>query len=170
MKRKRRHLTAEFKARVALEALKGEKTTAEIARENDIGPAQICEWNRPKGDSQPQGCPKGGAQRQQQAARGAHRRGVPEQRRALQGFAGWRKKKHGWSAKSANWFLEKPFHLSEDAGLAASKRIAFFSSPMDFANASTSPPSISRSVRRIRKRKSSANWWSRRSGWVRPTT
>jgi transposase len=46
MKRKRRHLTAEFKARVALEALRGEKTAAEIARENEIAPAQISEWKR----------------------------------------------------------------------------------------------------------------------------
>lgn len=46
MKRKRRHLTAEFKARVALEALKGQKTAAEIARENEIAPAQISEWKR----------------------------------------------------------------------------------------------------------------------------
>jgi transposase-like protein len=46
VKRKRRHLTAEFKARVALEAIKGEKTAAEIARENDIAPAQISEWKR----------------------------------------------------------------------------------------------------------------------------
>jgi len=46
MKRKRRHLTAEFKARVALEALKGVKTAAEIARENDIAPAQISEWKK----------------------------------------------------------------------------------------------------------------------------
>ena len=46
MKRKRRHLTAEFKARVALEAIKGEKTAAEIARENDIAPAQIREWKK----------------------------------------------------------------------------------------------------------------------------
>ena len=46
MKRKRRHLTAEFKARVALEALKGEKTAAEIARENEIAPAQISEWKK----------------------------------------------------------------------------------------------------------------------------
>lgn len=68
MKRKRRHLTVEFKARVALEALKGEKTAAEIARENDIAPAQISEWSRPQGDNLPRGSPKGGAQRQQQAA------------------------------------------------------------------------------------------------------
>jgi len=46
MKRKRRHLTAEFKARVALEAIKGEKTSAGIARENDMAPNQICKWKR----------------------------------------------------------------------------------------------------------------------------
>jgi transposase-like protein len=46
MKRKRRHLTAEFKARVALEAIKGEKTAEEIARENEIAPAQISEWKK----------------------------------------------------------------------------------------------------------------------------
>ncbi len=44
MKRKRRHLTAEFKARIALEAHKGEKTAAQIARENEIAPGQISEW------------------------------------------------------------------------------------------------------------------------------
>ena len=46
MKRKRRHLTSEFKARIALEAVKGEKTAAEIARENDVAPAQISEWKK----------------------------------------------------------------------------------------------------------------------------
>ena len=46
MKRKRRHLTAGCKARIALEAIKGEKTPAEIARENDIAPAQISEWKK----------------------------------------------------------------------------------------------------------------------------
>ena len=46
MKRKRRHLTAEFKARVAPEAIKGEKTAAEIARVNEIAPAQISDWKR----------------------------------------------------------------------------------------------------------------------------
>jgi len=46
VKRKRRHLTAEFKARIALEAIKGEKTAAEIARENDIAPGQISEWKK----------------------------------------------------------------------------------------------------------------------------
>ena len=47
MKRKRRHLTAGCKAWIALEAIKDEKTAAEIARENDIAPAQISEWKKP---------------------------------------------------------------------------------------------------------------------------
>jgi len=36
MKRKRRHLTADFKVRVAAEAFKGEKTIQQIAQENHI--------------------------------------------------------------------------------------------------------------------------------------
>jgi len=46
MKRKRRHLTAEFKARVATEALKGEKTIQQIAQENDIAPTQVSAWKK----------------------------------------------------------------------------------------------------------------------------
>jgi transposase-like protein len=44
MKRRRWHLTAAFKARGALGAIKGEKTAAETARENDIAPPQTNEW------------------------------------------------------------------------------------------------------------------------------
>ena len=40
-KRKRRHLTAEFKARVALEALKEEKSIQQIAKDEDVAPTQI---------------------------------------------------------------------------------------------------------------------------------
>ena len=46
MKSKRRHLSAEFKARVAKEALKGEKTIAEIATENEISPSQVNSWKK----------------------------------------------------------------------------------------------------------------------------
>jgi transposase-like protein len=38
MKRNRRHLTAEFKARVAAESLKGGKSILKITQENDIAP------------------------------------------------------------------------------------------------------------------------------------
>jgi len=46
MKRKRRHLTEEFKARVAFEALKEEKTIQQIAIDEDVAPAQISTWKK----------------------------------------------------------------------------------------------------------------------------
>ena len=46
MKRKRGHLTAEFKARIATEALKGEKSIQQIAQENDIAPSQVSTWKK----------------------------------------------------------------------------------------------------------------------------
>jgi len=42
---RRRHSSA-FKAKVALEALKGQKTLNELAREFDIHPVQIAQWKR----------------------------------------------------------------------------------------------------------------------------
>ncbi len=46
MKGKRRRHEPEFKARVALEALKGIKTIQEIAKECDIHPVQVSEWKK----------------------------------------------------------------------------------------------------------------------------
>jgi transposase len=46
MKAKRRRHDPEFKARVALEALKGIKTIQEIARDFEIHPVQVSEWKR----------------------------------------------------------------------------------------------------------------------------
>ena len=44
MRRPRRNHSPAFKARVALEALKGEKTVAELATLHDVHPAQIVNW------------------------------------------------------------------------------------------------------------------------------
>ena len=44
MKRPRRNHSPTFKARVALEALKGEKTLAQLAAQHDIHPNQITSW------------------------------------------------------------------------------------------------------------------------------
>jgi len=41
---KRRRFTAEFKARVALDALRGEKTIQEIASKHRVRPNQVSAW------------------------------------------------------------------------------------------------------------------------------
>ena len=43
---KRRRFTAEFKAKVALEALRGELTLAEISKKYDVHPNMISAWKR----------------------------------------------------------------------------------------------------------------------------
>jgi transposase-like protein len=43
-KTKRRQHSAEFKARVALEAYKGVKTVSQIAAENKLHPVQVTQW------------------------------------------------------------------------------------------------------------------------------
>jgi transposase-like protein len=46
MKAKRRRHEPEFKARVALEALKGVQTIQQIANDFDIHPMQVTEWKK----------------------------------------------------------------------------------------------------------------------------
>jgi len=43
---KRRQYEAAFKARVALEAVKGEKTISEIATQFEVHPNQIMKWKK----------------------------------------------------------------------------------------------------------------------------
>lgn len=44
--RTRRRFTADFKARVALEALRGDKTIQEIAAKHQVHPNQVSTWKR----------------------------------------------------------------------------------------------------------------------------
>ena len=44
--RTRRRFSAEFKAKVALEAIKGHETVAELASKHELHPTQIAAWKR----------------------------------------------------------------------------------------------------------------------------
>jgi len=46
MKKNRRRLSAEFKAKVALEAIKGVKTVNELGSRHGIHPTQISRWKK----------------------------------------------------------------------------------------------------------------------------
>jgi transposase len=46
MRHQRRNHSADFKAKVALAALKGERTRAELAEQFDVHPKQIQEWKK----------------------------------------------------------------------------------------------------------------------------
>ena len=45
-KRKRRHFTPEFKAKVVLEALRGESSQAEVCRRYNLSEEQLSTWKR----------------------------------------------------------------------------------------------------------------------------
>jgi transposase-like protein len=46
MSKKRKQYSAQLKAKVALEAVRGEKTVAEIAAQHEINPPMIYHWKR----------------------------------------------------------------------------------------------------------------------------
>ncbi len=53
MKAKRRRHAPEFKARVALEALKGVKTIQQIAKEYEVHPVQVSDWKKVMSEGAP---------------------------------------------------------------------------------------------------------------------
>ena len=52
--KKRRRFSTEFKARVAREALKEQKTIAELAAEYEVHPSQITQWKKQLLDALPE--------------------------------------------------------------------------------------------------------------------
>ena len=66
MARKRRRFSAEFKAKVALEAIKGRKTVAELAGEYEVHANQVTQWKKQLLESLPEVF---GRRREQDAAK-----------------------------------------------------------------------------------------------------
>jgi putative transposase len=54
MKNKRRNHNAAFKAKVALAAIKGDKTVAQLASQYEVHPTQIAQWKKQLLESLPQ--------------------------------------------------------------------------------------------------------------------
>jgi putative transposase len=54
MKSKRRNHSAQFKAKVALAAIKADKTTAELSQEFQVHPTQITTWKKELTDALPE--------------------------------------------------------------------------------------------------------------------
>lgn len=58
MRRTRRNHAAGFKAKVALAAIKGDKTLAELSEHFDVHPNQISEWKQQLMESAPELSPQ----------------------------------------------------------------------------------------------------------------
>jgi transposase len=90
---KRKQHSKEFKAKVALEALKGQKTANEIATEYGIHPSQINTWKKRALEALPETF--GGGQEREAAQREAERDRLFQQIGKLQVEVDWLKKKTG---------------------------------------------------------------------------
>jgi putative transposase len=90
---KRRRFSADFKARVAREALKERKTLAELAAEYDVPPNQISQWKKQLLDELPGLFSKRSAQERQREDRLKDR--LYRQIGQLQVELDWLKKKVG---------------------------------------------------------------------------
>ncbi len=91
MKRKQHH--KQFKAKVALEALKGHKTINEIAAEYEVHPTQINTWKKRALEALPEAFSRG--QDREAAQREAEQDRLYQQIGKLQVEVDWLKKKTG---------------------------------------------------------------------------
>jgi transposase len=74
--RTRRRFSAEFKARVALEAIKGQETVAELATKHELHPTQIAAWKREAVEKLAKVFDEKGSAREQNRGRQDARRGL----------------------------------------------------------------------------------------------
>ena len=54
MKNRRRNHSAKFKVKVALAAIKGDRTMAELASEFEVHPSQITQWKKQLFEAMPE--------------------------------------------------------------------------------------------------------------------
>ena len=66
MARTRRRFSAAFKARVAIDAIRGQKTAAELAGEHQVHPGQITQWKKQLVEASPEVFAEGRSQDGQQ--------------------------------------------------------------------------------------------------------
>ena len=90
---KRKQHSKEFKAKVALEALKGHKTINEIAAEYEVHPTQINTWKKRALEALPEAFSRG--QDREAAQREAEQDRLYQQIGKLQVEVNWLKKKTG---------------------------------------------------------------------------
>ena len=96
MKKKRQNHSAAFKAKVALEAIKGLKTSAELASRYEVHPTQISQWKKRVLEEMP-GLFSGRKERAEQDEEELRSR-LYQQIGQLQVELDWLKKKHGLDA------------------------------------------------------------------------
>jgi transposase len=90
---KRNRYSKEFKVRVALDALKGQKTAAELASEYEVHVSQINTWKKQALEALPEVFGRGQAREEEQ--REAERDRLYQQIGKLQVEVDWLKKKTG---------------------------------------------------------------------------
>jgi transposase len=90
---KRNRYSKEFKARVALEAIKGQKTAAELASEYEVHVSQINTWKKQALEALPEVFGRGEAREEAQGE--AERDRLYQQIGKLQVEVDWLKKKTG---------------------------------------------------------------------------
>lgn len=96
MKKKRQNHSSAFKAKVALEAIKGLKTSAELASQYEVHPTQIAKWKKRVLEEVP-GIFSGRQERAEQDEEELRAR-LYQQIGQLQVELDWLKKKHGLEA------------------------------------------------------------------------
>ena len=96
MKKKRQNHSAAFKAKVALEAIRGLKTSAELASQYGVHPTQIAKWKKRVLEEVP-GIFSGRQKRAEQDDEELRAR-LYQQIGQLQVELDWLKKKHGLDA------------------------------------------------------------------------